>query len=366
MTTLDELRAQITALDRRLLELVAERKRLSSEVAATKHATGLPTRDFNRERDVLLNARRAADALGVSPDVAETLLRLLIRDSLTTQEQAQVAARGRGSGRSALIIGGAGKMGRWFSEFMTSQGYRVVVADPGGTDTGYERVRDWRAIDLAHDYIVVATPLKIANEVLTELATRAPRGVVFDIGSLKTPLRRGLAALRDAGCAVTSLHPMFGPDTVLLSGRHVIFCDVGHSAANADAQSLFASTMAERVVMTLDEHDRLIAYVLGLSHALNIVFFTALAESGEAAPKLAQMSSTTFDSQLDVAGRVANESPELYYEIQRLNDYGGESLHALKVAVDRLVAAVSGGDEAGFIRMMRRGSEYLAGRNRER
>ena len=366
MTTLDELRAQITALDRRLLELVAERQRLSGEVAAAKHANGLPTRDFNRERDVLLNARRAADALGVSPDIAETLLRLLIRDSLTTQEQAQVAARGRGSGRSALVIGGAGKMGRWFADFMTSQGYRVVVADPRAAEVGYERVQDWRAVELTHDYIVVATPLKVANDVLTELATRAPRGVVFDIGSLKTPLRRGLTALSDAGCAVTSLHPMFGPDTVLLSGRHVIFCDVGHAAANAEAQSLFASTMAERVVMTLDEHDRLIAYVLGLSHALNIVFFTALAESGEAAPKLAQMSSTTFDSQLEVAVRVANESPELYYEIQRLNDYGGESLHALKVAVDRLVAAVSGGDETGFTRMMRRGSEYLAGRNRER
>ena len=30
--------------------------------------------------------------------------------------------------------------------------------------------------------------------------------------------------------------------------------------------------------MGLDEHDRLIAYVLGLSHALNIAFFTALAK----------------------------------------------------------------------------------------
>ena len=46
--------------------------------------------------------------------------------------------------------------------------------------------------------------------------------------------------------------------------------------------------------------------------------------------------------------------------------HGGESLHALRDAVARLLAAVEGGDEAGFARMMRRGSEYLAGRNRER
>lgn len=46
--------------------------------------------------------------------------------------------------------------------------------------------------------------------------------------------------------------------------------------------------------MDPESHDGLIAYVLGLSHALNIAFFTALAESGEAAPRLARMSSTTF------------------------------------------------------------------------
>ena len=94
---------------------------------------------------------------------------------------------------------------------------------------------------------------------------------------------------------------MFGPDTELLSGRHVIFIDLGDQQAVDDAQTLFASTMAERVVMSLDEHDRLIAYVLGLSHALNIAFFTALAGSGEAAPRLAQLSSTTYDAQVDVA-----------------------------------------------------------------
>ena len=71
---------------------------------------------------------------------------------------------------------------------------------------------------------------------------------------------------------------MFGPDTQLLSGRHVIFIDLGDQAALQEAQALFAPTMAERVVMGLDEHDRLIAYVLGLSHALNIAFFTALAD----------------------------------------------------------------------------------------
>src|SRR5262249_55734725 len=162
------------------------------------------------------------------------------------------------------------------------------------------------------DLVVVATPIKLANQILLELASRQPRGVVFDIGSLKTPLRQGLTALRAAGCKVTSIHPMFGPDTELLSRRHVLFVDLGSSEALHQAQAIFASTMSQLVVMNLDEHDRLIAYVLGLSHALNIAFFTALAESGEAAPRLAAMSSTTYDAQAEIATKVAQESPDLY------------------------------------------------------
>jgi chorismate mutase/prephenate dehydrogenase len=118
--------------------------------------------------------------------------------------------------------------------------------------------------------------------------------------------------------------------------------------------------------MDLDEHDRLIAFVLGLSHALNIAFFTALAESGEAAPRLARMSSTTFDAQLDVATRVAAENPDLYYEIQSLNAYGEESLKSLSEAVERLCRSVHEHDPHAFVDMMRRGREYLLTRQAAR
>jgi chorismate mutase/prephenate dehydrogenase len=359
MKSLDELRARLDVLDRQLLELVAERQAISTDIAAVKRSTGQSTRDFRREREVLLKARRDAEALGVSPALAESILQSLIRGSLTTQERSRVSAQGRGSGRSALVIGGRGKMGRWMADFLASQGFRIVIADPAGEVAGYEWRADWQDDPLDEDLVVVAAPLKISGQILAALAARGPKGVVFDIGSLKTPLRAGLAALREAGVRVTSVHPMFGPDTELLSGRHVIFIDLGVPEALEEARSLFASTMADLVVMSLDEHDRLIAFVLGLSHALNIAFFTALAESGEAAPRLARMSSTTFDAQLDVATRVAGESPELYYEIQSLNDYGEDSLQALSLAVERLHRAVREHDPQAFTEMMRRGQEYL-------
>jgi chorismate mutase / prephenate dehydrogenase len=356
------LREQLTKLDRRLLALVAERQRLSGQVAQAKRASGQPTRDFQREREVLTSARLAAENLGISPALADNLLRLLIRGSLATQEQAQVAAQGQGAGRRALVIGGCGKMGRWFVEFLGSQGYDVEVADPAGPLGDFAHRTDWQSDELSHDVIVVATPLGITASILEQLARHRPPGLVFDIGSLKSPLRKGLEALRQAGVRVASLHPMFGPDTDLLSGRHIIHVDVGRPDAVADARGLFASTMVEQVVTTLDDHDRLIAYVLGLSHAINIAFFTALAESGEAAPRLARLSSTTFDAQLAVASLVAGESPALYFEIQALNRYGGEPLAALADAVARLQALVASQDAAGFARLMRRGQSYLQDR----
>lgn len=363
--TLEELRTRLTALDQQLLALIAERQSLSREIAEVKRSAGRGTRDYQRERDVLLQGRAAATSLGLSPDLAESVLRLLIRGSLTTQERIRVAAGGHGNGRSVLVIGGAGKMGRWFVDFLTSQGYVVTSADPAGRVEGVANLTDWRDSALDHDLIIVATPLKLGNVVLHELAQRKPPGIVFDIGSLKSPLRSGIQALRAAGCRVTSIHPMFGPDTELLSGRHVIFVDLECPEALAAARALFASTMAEQVVMSLDEHDRLIAYVLGLSHALNIAFFTALAGSGEAAPRLAQLSSTTYDAQVDVATKVAGESPELYFEIQSLNDYGRESLQALREAVELLWQTVISGDASQFKNMMQQGREYLAGRVRE-
>jgi len=362
MTSLEDLRRRINELDRQILELVGQRQETSREIARAKRATGYATRDYNREREVLLSAREAGKQYGIPPQLAENILRLLIRSSLTTQEQASVVAQGAGSGRSALVIGGAGKMGRWFAEFMASQGFTVEVADPAGSLPGFTHVADWRTSALGHDFIVIATPLGATDKILRELAMRRPKGVIFDLGSLKSPLRAGLNALKSHGCRVTSLHPMFGPDTELLSGRHVIFVEAGSAEATQAARDLFASTMVEQVVMSLDDHDRLIAYVLGLSHALNIAFFTALAESGEAAPKLAKLSSTTFDSQLDVAGKVAQESPELYFEIQSLNDYGSESLEALAQAVERLRSAVLSQDFAAFDALMRRGREYLEDR----
>lgn len=357
--SLDDLRDDLSAVDRQLVELIAARQKIVSEIGQHKLSSGTGTRDYAREKDVLDMGREQAAELGIDPDLAEDVLRKLIQSSLASQERDRVIAEGKGDGRRVLVIGGAGKMGGWFVDFFASQGFATTIADRGVED-GAGRFSQWTDAGVDYDVIVVAAPLAVSGRILAQLAVLKPQGLIFDIGSLKTPLIDGLQELHQAGCRVTSLHPMFGPNTRLLSGHHLIFCDAGSKQATEDAKELFSSTMVEQLDMGLDDHDRLIAYVLGLSHALNIAFFTALAESGEAAPKLAKMSSTTFDSQLLVSAAVAQDNPHLYFEIQNLNKFGLGPLDALCDASNRIREVVAGGDEDGFVELMKKGREYMA------
>lgn len=361
---LEPLRNQLAQIDHEILELVARRQQVAQRIGQVKRDAGIPTRDYRQEKDVVERARAAAVEHGLSAGLGEELILALIRGSLTVQERDTVAATGEGSGRRVLVIGGAGHMGRWFVRYLAAQGFAVEIADPADGPPSVVNHRDWRTVALDHELIVIAASMPATAAILEAMAKAPPSGVVFDVGSLKSPLRRGLHALRAAGARVTSVHPMFGPDTELLSGRHVIFVDVGSPEATQAARALFEPTMATLVEMDLESHDRVIAYVLGLSHALNIAFFTALAESGETAPRLATLSSTTFDAQLKVAAKVADEHPDLYFEIQSLNDYGTESLSALLYAVERLRSVVRANDLEGFRALMTRGQSYLKERAR--
>ena len=97
---------------------------------------------------------------------------------------------------------------------------------------------------------------------------------------------------------------------------------------------------------------------MSLSHALNLAFFTALAESGELVPRLQRMSSTTFDAQLKVSTLVARDNPHLYFDIQTLNDYGAASLQALRAATERIERLVQSRDAAAFVELMPAARRY--------
>ncbi|AKS41598.1 prephenate dehydrogenase/arogenate dehydrogenase family protein [Wenzhouxiangella marina] len=357
--SIEALRKRLDSIDATLVTLAAERQRIVSEIGRSKQSEGRQLRDFRREREVLDHVRARALSEGLDPELAEDLLKRLIEASLTRQEQERGRLSGRGSGRRALVIGAAGRLGRWLSAFLDNQGFDLLLADPSYALDGENRFRDWRDAPKHVDLVVLATPIAVTAELLEALAAAGHPGLVIDVASIKSPLIGPLRRATAAGLSVCSVHPMFGPSTQLLSGRHVLFMDVGCPAAVDQAEALFSETMAELKRIDIEQHDRLIAWVLGLSHALNIAFFSALAESGVPAEELASLSSTTFDRQLAIARDVASESPELYFEIQRLNEHGAVSREALSSALKTLTERLAQDDEAGFRRLMLQGRDYL-------
>ncbi|MGH8035989.1 MAG: prephenate dehydrogenase/arogenate dehydrogenase family protein, partial [Lysobacterales bacterium] len=301
--TADELatlRLRLDAIDDGIVDLISERQNLVHTIGEHKLKTGAPLRHFAREREVIERGMARALSLGVSDRLARDILETLIHHSLGRQETNQLVRSEHGQGRRALVIGGLGRMGDWMCRYLDMVGYQVDVADPAEKESRFRRVTDWEICIGDYEVVVVAVTLRPANAILHRLSELKPKALIFDIGSLKSPMRSGLQALVQAGCRVCSVHPMFGPNEIGLSGRHILFVNTGHAEALADARALFVHTAAECVDLSLEEHDEVMAWVLGLSHLVNIAFASALAQSGEAVPLLRRISSSTFNAQLKV------------------------------------------------------------------
>lgn len=360
-TELLELRNRLDEIDSSIVDLIAERQAVVETIGEHKLKTGLPLRHYEREREVIDRGVERAESLGLSGSVARDILQTLIHHSLGKQEAHKLVQSGHGVGRRALVIGGLGRMGVWMSRYLDMVGYGVDVADQVERETLFNRVDDWQAVVNDYDVIVVAVPLRPSNDILLRLAELKPECLVFDIGSLKSPMREGLDAMRASGCRVCSVHPMFGPNEIGLSGRHILFVDVGNSQAITEARELFAHTAADCVELSLEEHDEVMAWVLGLSHLVNIAFAGALAQSGEKVPLLKQISSSTFDAQLTVATQVVSENPHLYYEIQQGNVNTADVSEQFRLVLNELVTAVTECDEAVFTRHMNAAKQRLSG-----
>ena len=82
-----EARAQIDALDRELVELLARRTQLSIRAGRAKAELGAPVLDPGREAAVLRDRRAWAEQAGMDPDRAETVFQAIIRTSRSSQGQ---------------------------------------------------------------------------------------------------------------------------------------------------------------------------------------------------------------------------------------------------------------------------------------
>ena len=354
---LDELRARIADVDASLVNLVATRLSLAREVGDAKRAAGLPVRNYAAESEVLARFHALAARAGLDDRLAERFSQLLIGEAVRTQES-DIAAGGA-PGQRILIVGGAGKIGRWLADFFASQGHGVTTLDPAGSVPGFPAATDLSAAVRAADTVIVTTPLAVGHDVLGRILALAPRALVADAFSLKSHVLDLLEGAGRRGQRVASIHPLFGPGARTLSGRVMAVCDCGNRNAADDAAALFTDTALTITRIPVALHDELMQYVLGLSHLVAILFFTTLARSGRSYADLSQVASTTYLKEARTAAEVARESPGLYYEIQRLNRHSGELFGLVRSCLAEIERAALADDAVAFGELMRAGRAFF-------
>lgn len=332
MAELDEVRAEIRRLDDELAKLVRERVRVARRAGQVKREEGLGLRDHTVERQVVQRMAERFEDEGLDASTGEDVARLLIGEALRAQEQDELEpAKGR-RGR-ALVVGGAGKMGTWLSRFLNGLGYEVIVHDVAGPLEGFPYTTDLESAAAEVDVVLVSVPPDETAVVLERL--RGVDALVLDVASLKTPIED---TLRDMATEqpVASVHPLWGPNTRVLSDKNVLVLDCGHEAATDRARELFELSAARVVEMPLDEHDAVMALTLGLPHALNLAYADVLTESKRGFEALEACGGPTFLKQTSVAAEVTREDPELYRQIQALNDATPAVYEALREAITGL------------------------------
>ncbi|STV04173.1 Chorismate mutase I [Klebsiella pneumoniae subsp. ozaenae] len=105
---------------------------------------------------MLASRRKEAAALGVPPDLIEDVLRRVMRESYSSENDKGFKTL-QPNLRPVVIVGGGGQMGRLFEKMLTLSGYQVrilekndwaraadIVADAAWLSSAYRFTPPWR------------------------------------------------------------------------------------------------------------------------------------------------------------------------------------------------------------------------------
>jgi chorismate mutase len=84
-TSLHAAREKIDTIDRRLVDLLAQRQAVVDNISALKDASGRAVRDPEREAELLDRLRSHAERAGLSPDLVESIYAAVLAHSRARQ-----------------------------------------------------------------------------------------------------------------------------------------------------------------------------------------------------------------------------------------------------------------------------------------
>ena len=268
----------------------------------------------------------------------------------------------------AAIIGGAGRMGGWFADFLNSNGYSVIVCDRDkeaarrlARQKGFRFIDDEKKAAKLGEIVVLATPTLTTKSLLKRISPYISRTTLLvEISSVKGPLKATLEQMRKRGLAVLSIHPMFGHGAKHPAGRTVI---VVQQPPRNRAAAKFISSLKKRgakIVQTnLANHDRMVAVTLALPHFVNFAMIDTMKAAGMTISKAREVGGTTFKLQLIVAEALYHERLSNEASILAENKYALKVLDSFTKQVNRLRADISKGAHGNILRNLESGAGYV-------
>ncbi len=345
------LRAIVDAVDHEILQLLERRNGLVGEIAQVKRSEGRAIRDFTRERELIADRRDHAAQLGLSPEVIESIYRLVLWASRDRQAALKAEVPPDIEQRTVAIIGGKGGMGSCMAQMFGELGHAVLIADLDTQLTPAEAAR-------VADVVLISVPIDCTEDVIRELGPLVRTdGLIMDVTSVKTgPVH---AMLDSTAAAVVGTHPLFGPSVHSLQGQRVVMTR-GRGDEWFDWVYRMLHARGLNIVETTPEtHDETMAIVQVLTHFATEVMGRALADLRVPLQQTLEFTSPIYLIELLMAARHFGQSSDLYAGIQMGNPVGGKVIAAFVDAARRLQETVSDADRTAFSRMFREVHDYF-------
>lgn len=303
---LQSLREQIDQVDKSLLSLLAKRMELVAEVGEVKNRHGLPIYAPDREASMLASRRNEAQKMGISPDLIEDVLRRVMRESYTKENDKGFKTLNPQLGK-IVIIGGEGKMGKLFSRLFTLSGYQVETLEADEWQTKSPLIFSDAGM------VIISVPIHLTVEVINQLPPLPKQCLLVDFASIKkAPLE---AMLKVHNGPVLGLHPMFGPDVPSLAKQVVAYCE---GRFHQDFEWLLEQLMvwgARIEAIKPEEHDKNMSFIQALRHFSTFAYGQHLSKENVDLASLLRLSSPIYRLELAMIGRLFAQDPQLYADI---------------------------------------------------
>ncbi|MCP3902387.1 MAG: bifunctional chorismate mutase/prephenate dehydrogenase [Planctomycetes bacterium] len=340
MSTLDDLRSELDAIDRSLLETAVRRNRVIERIAAAKAGGSGGLFDRDRERAVVDRFRALAADAGLAPRTARGLMAVLLESSHEIQEAALREPASAEDSVRMLIVGGAGRMGRKLAEAFSPRGHRIDVLEAGDG-------RDRSDAVAAADVVILAVPMADCRAVAEELGPHVRADALLcDVNSLKEEICGAME--RACPGEILGLHPMFGPTVRSLRRQKVCVCPLRTGPRAEWLLGELRRMGCELIETTPAAHDRMMAVVQVLVHFSTLVMGEALRRSGVSVEESLRFTSPIYRLELAFVGRLFAQAPDLYAEIEMTNPQGSSVRRHFRDAAQRLEDVISDGDRAAF------------------